>query len=233
MKAWNVGFAIASMLLIVGCHSNDGSGSATQGAQTVTPNYLPATSVDPMAIANTPPYLVGSPGDEQELQQLMGLQVSRSSADCQRAGTEVTINLENFFGPAYGPLTAAQVKQWKTFFGHIADDVNTVVTYGKTYFNRPRPFKEDPSIQPCIAPPSTPSFPSGHAATAEVFARVLEVLLPTLKAQIDARANQIAMDRSIAGVHRESEIQAGMDLGDLIFEQMQKDPNFLTQLKSQ
>jgi acid phosphatase (class A) len=211
----------AAIAFVIGC-------SQSTGLPPVPPetNYLPVAAVQSLALVNAPPYALGSSEDHQELQQILSLQASRSALDCQRANTEVTITLERFFGPEYGPMTKEQVKQWTQFFDRVYNDVNAVTNYAKAHYNRPRPFVEDSKIEPCIAPPNSASFPSSHAAMAEAFALVLDSLLPEMKTAIDARASQIAMDRVIAGVHRQSEIDAGQRLGDLIYEEMEKNIEF-------
>lgn len=62
------------------------------------------------------------------------------------------------------------------------------------------------------------SYPSGHSALAEFYARILSIALPDRAADFKARALQIAQDRMIGGVHYPTDVRDGVLLGDQIFD---------------
>ena len=78
-------------------------------------SYLSKDAV-PIASAIPAPYPTGSAATRAELDQILQLQASRTAEDCARIGVEAQVSLEDFFGPAYGPLTKAEVQSWTPFF---------------------------------------------------------------------------------------------------------------------
>lgn len=75
------------------------------------------------------------------------------------------------------------------------------------------------------------SYPSSHAAISRVFAAVLADIAPERKAEFFAKADEIARDRVIIGVHYPADIAAGKDLGDLFHSELLKSETYLQDLK--
>ena len=92
----------------------------------------------------------------------------------------------------------------------------TVATWDSKYtFNRKRPSEQDPAIIPRVSMPSSPSYPSEHAATAAAASRVLGFLFPD-KAQIfESLAEEAARSRLYAGVQYPGDMTAGLTAGRL------------------
>ncbi len=85
----------------------------------------------------------------------------------------------------------------------------------KPLIDRPRPFVDDPTITLLINPPSTSSFPSGHAASSFAAATVL-LFMPVAKPYKAAGlvvAILISFSRIYLEVHYPSDVLAGMVLG--------------------
>src|SRR5690606_21152659 len=57
--------------------------------------------------------------DDADFKEILRLQRTRTAADCERAASEVHITLETYFGPKYGPLSAAEVERWTPFFNEF------------------------------------------------------------------------------------------------------------------
>ena len=86
---------------------------------------------------------------------------------------------------------------------------------------------EDSTIQPC-APRlgDNDSYPSGHTTVSRVFAGILDEIDPSRKALFDSRADQVAQDRVIGGVHHASDIVEGKRLGDELFQAFERSDGF-------
>ena len=88
-----------------------------------------------------------------------------------------------------------------------------MIQNAKGAFARPRPFATDPALQPCIERPTNGSYPSGHAAWAEMTGLILANMFPDRKTAIMDRAEEIAWHRVVGGVHYPTDIAAGRESG--------------------
>jgi hypothetical protein len=85
-----------------------------------------------------------------------------------------------------------------------------------TYW-RMRPYQADPTIQPLFPTlPAHPSYPSGESSDGGAVAGVLGYLFPRDADSLNARAVQSAESRLWAGVHFQSDIDAGLALGGAV-----------------
>lgn len=84
---------------------------------------------------------------------------------------------------------------------------------GKRQWDRPRPFRVDPTIRVVGRTPRDESYPSGHSASAYAAARVLAALDPALTDEAYSLAREVVMSRVYAGVHFASDVVAGARLG--------------------
>lgn len=162
--------------------------------------------------------VAGSAEDIADYQAVLNAQNSRTATDCARATLEVKINLDHFFGAPYGNLTADEVSHWTSFISTESIAAGNTIAAAKSKWSRPRPFVSHTDIQPCIKMESSFSYPSGHSALAEFYARILSIALPDRAADFKARALQIAQDRMIGGVHYPTDVRDGVLLGDQIFD---------------
>ena len=90
----------------------------------------------------------------------------------------------------------------------------TVTTWRAKYeYGRPRPSEADPSINPAVTVPRSPSYPSEHAAVAAAAADVLAFVFPGSADALALRAKEAGQTRVAAGVQYPSDIEAGAALG--------------------
>ena len=88
----------------------------------------------------------------------------------------------------------------------------------KYHYNRPRPtqvaVRLGKTLNKQLTPSAhTPSFPSGHAAQANLIATVMSRMYPRFKGQFNLVADSIERSRLEAGLHFPSDIVAGRSLG--------------------
>lgn len=83
----------------------------------------------------------------------------------------------------------------------------------KELVDRARPALADPAINPLVATPDNPSFPSGHAATAFAAAAVVVSFHPRLRWPVYGLAALVALSRIYLGVHYGLDVLAGAALG--------------------
>ena len=192
----------------------------------LTQIYLPDGAIHTASAIPAPP-APGSKEDRADFARLFHLQKTRTARQCVRAASEVNPNLESLFGPKYGPLTEDQVQKWASFFdGAVRSDTDYYVQKLKIHWNRPRPYLANLKILPCVSREGTLAYPSGHATISEVYALILERLVPGKKSAIEARTREIGNDRVLAGVHHPSDIRAGHRLGRELYRAFRKSPAF-------
>jgi acid phosphatase (class A) len=91
-------------------------------------------------------------------------------------------------------------------------DVSHAVLHYKMVFRRARPDQYTARLDLAIDPPGHPSYPSGHSTQAHLVALVLAELVPEQADALWATADEIAVNREIAGVHYPSDSKAGEEL---------------------
>jgi acid phosphatase (class A) len=198
---------------------------ATVDLYYLTPDSLPVGT-----------WLPGPPEPDSAEQQadidaVLKFQSTRTKADCARAKSEVDVTLKHFFGPVYGPLTTKEVSELKKLFDKVGNDAGYFVGMEKSVWKRPRPFLADKEVHPCVFREPTYSYPSGHSTISHTFAQILDLVFPDRKVQIDARADQIAEDRVMGGVHFLTDIAAGKQMSVRIFEALEQNSEFQQDLK--
>jgi membrane-associated phospholipid phosphatase len=93
----------------------------------------------------------------------------------------------------------------------------TVAAWDSKYaYNRLRPSAVDKTINPLVAVPNSPSYPSEHAVAAGAASVVLAYLFPTIGSGYNDLAEECARSRVFAGTQYPSDIDAGLALGRAI-----------------
>jgi membrane-associated phospholipid phosphatase len=83
----------------------------------------------------------------------------------------------------------------------------------KDWFDRPRPAHSGVGVDPLVATPTDPSFPSGHTLTAFAAATVVASFHPRLRWPVFALAALVGLSRMYLGVHFWLDVTAGAVLG--------------------
>lgn len=90
----------------------------------------------------------------------------------------------------------------------------TIAAWDSKYaFSRARPSEADPTIQPVVDVPRSPSYPAEHAVVAGAAAAVLGYLFPAESGHFDGLAEEAARSRLTAGVQYPSDVLDGLELG--------------------
>jgi acid phosphatase (class A) len=196
--------------------------------------YPPRARPYPIDIAyrSPAPPAPGSPSERRDLDGVLERQRARTAADCRRANFEVSLGFDHFYGPPYGPLGAEEVKRLLPFFDRIQSTTQALIKREKDKWERPRPFRTDPAIQPCVHLEPSYFYSSGHTAIAHVFAIVLRQMDPARAAVWDERARQIGEDRIIGGVHYPTDVAEGAATAPYIAEALLANPEFQGDLKA-
>ncbi|MGH3084172.1 MAG: phosphatase PAP2 family protein [Gaiellaceae bacterium] len=86
----------------------------------------------------------------------------------------------------------------------------------KEAFDRPRPGNAGTGVDPLVATPADPSFPSGHTLTAFAAAAVVSSFHPRLRWPLFALAATVGLSRIYLGVHFWLDVFAGAAAGVMV-----------------
>lgn len=123
----------------------------------------------------------------------------------------------------------------------------TVAQHYKEIYGRPRPHVLDPTLMPIIPVPAFPAYPSGHSTQVHLIGEMLQHLITTIADEADkndkvetciinkdaliTRINyitcRIARNREWAGVHYQSDTDAGSGLASIVWAQILTNENFI------
>jgi len=182
--------------------------------------YVQAEQFKTMAF--NPPPAPGSREQEADIAAIMAWQNKRTEADCEKARHTADSTYDSFWG-AKSPFPQPLPGEVKEFFDRLALDLDPAVDAMKGRWERLRPFKAYPGqAEPCIKKSRGFSYPSGHSSFSRVFANVLSDIVPERRDEFFAKADEIAQDRVIGGVHFPTDIAAGKVFGDLYHAELLK-----------
>lgn len=143
-------------------------------------------------------------------QQLLDWQSKRTDADCKSAELERVGSPETFIATLTPPIPPRDVEKILPLLRRIWNDSAYVIHHFKDSYLRDRPYVQRPQeIKPCISLPSSPSYPSGHAAQGTAFGEVLADLYPSRAKEMRTRALEFGNHRVLGGVHFPSDIAQG------------------------
>ncbi len=179
------------------------------------------------------PPAVDSIEEDYDFDVLMEFQKNRTAHDCELASREEKMSLENLFGGENGPLSPKEVKKHKWFYWKYFIKAGLPSTSAKKHFKRPRPFQRFTEIKPCIKLPDSYSYPSGHTSVSRVMAYALARKYPERAFLFYKRAEEIARNRMLGGVHYPSDIRSGKVLGDYLINKFFNDKRFLKDLMAE
>jgi acid phosphatase (class A) len=179
------------------------------------PKYIDPATFDFKAILPEPP-ANDSEQTRAELRQILSLQASRTPEQLARVKAESTLTLAAFAPVIGASFDFNKHPVTRTLLRQLELDTTLVVNRAKRHWARTRPYDLEPAINPVVDRLASTAYPAGHPAIAFAWATVLQELFPGKKVELMARANEIGVDRIIAGVHYRSDIAAGRKLGQAI-----------------
>ena len=177
-----------------------------------------------------PPPARDSVEEDADVDTLLNFQNTRTDEDCRLAALEEKVSLKTFFGGTNAVLTDKEVKKLQVLFFLKMIKGGLVSSLAKKHFARPRPFLTFSEIQTCIHKPSSESYPSGHATVARLMAHALAKKFPDRALAIYKRADDVARNRMLGGVHYPSDVAAGKKLADHLARKLLTDKDFVQEL---
>lgn len=160
----------------------------------------------------------GSAENDRDFLRLHELQDHRTPQDCAAAGEQNKLTLESGFGPPTGVLTREELEGARVLAAAVIAKAMIPIGYFKKRFQRPRPFRVDSGLIPCISKPrlGDDAYPSGHSTIGYALALVLSEKFPEKRDLILKQGFQIGENRVIGGVHHPSDVLAGRRLAEQV-----------------
>ncbi|OGR40969.1 MAG: hypothetical protein A2X28_06485 [Elusimicrobia bacterium GWA2_56_46] len=177
------------------------------------------------------PPAVGSKEALADLAAVRDWQQKRTEEQCAKARSEAHAEYDEFFGDI-SPFPRPLPDGAAAIFKRLKAETDWINVKVKDRFKRPRPFESAPDLKHCLDRIGGPSYPSGHATVARIYALVLSHLVPVRRSEFLARADEAALNRVISGVHYPSDIEGGKKLADAVYARFLKRRTFQADMKS-
>lgn len=138
--------------------------------------------------------------------------------------------IAQFFCAAGKRLTLDTTPRTLAMLSRLADEVGPLSDATKATFKRDRPFVGDAAAAVCDprtggAAPSY-SYPSGHAIFGALAGRALAAAAPDRAAEVLGFGASIGTNRIACRVHYPSDVTAGLQLGDALYDAVAATPAF-------
>lgn len=177
------------------------------------------------SIANQPKWLKGKYPEADSIEMLRELQVleeymSKVSEADLKYSKQIDENLWGFYCTQ---LKAKNRDGLANQIRRIMRAIAPAIMRLKESNQRPRPFQVAMYLDVTLHPYDTvsgnsPSWPSGHSCQARMLTLCLSEMYPDLHDDLVAIENMVHNSRLIMGIHYPSDLQAGADLADEMFD---------------
>jgi acid phosphatase (class A) len=171
--------------------------------------------------------VLGSDADQLDLKLILSIQASRTK-DQKNEALRDQHYLITLMTDVIDPSFQTKYPHIYAVLGQADKDAYFITAKLKGDNARLRPYLQHPTeVQPLFKPDGY-SYPSGHASGMQLQARILATLFHTngQDALLLKRAREVGDSRVVAGVHYTSDVKAGIDLGDLLFTELEATPAF-------
>lgn len=216
-----LGLALVTVPLARG---SDGSGD--RALPPPEEHFLHAAAVDWKALVPPPPEK-GSVAALADLETVLQVQAARTPADIawvkKTEKDDVFADYAEALGPWFEPKSIPRVAD---FIRQVTGDTQVVNRKVKDLYPRTRPFKLEPTVQPCVTLPTSNSYPSGHTLRAFVWAGVLADIFPDQQAKFYALAHRIAWGRVQGGAHFPTDTIAARLVAQKVVEELRRSPAY-------
>ena len=202
--------------------------------------FVPRDEMPDATLYLPPPPAPDSPGRAFDLaRHEWGKSVrERDPARAAQAAQDAVFTWENLFA-TFSPAFGSEISDERTpalcallRFG--IDSTRRAYRGVKDRYRRVRPFAElgEAPLRPEDVRLGDDSYPSGHSATAWAAALILVEVSPGSAEAVLDRAREAGESRVIAGVHWQSDVDAGRLVASAAFARLQSDADFLALLEA-
>jgi hypothetical protein len=165
-------------------------------------------------------------GTQAELQEVQALAAGRDEATLQQ------IAYWDAGSPSYrwidlalaqvraNPAPAPRIFRLMSLLDVAIYDAMVAAWDAKYTYNRARPAALDPTLSVLAQHTNSPSYPSEHAVAAGAASTILAYIYPDAAQTFLDKAQEAADSRVLAGAHFRSDVEAGLELGRQVAQQV-------------
>jgi membrane-associated phospholipid phosphatase len=163
---------------------------------------------------------------QAELKGVQAMVAGRDEADLQEiaywdAGSPSYRWIEIAFAQNRAkPAPAPRVMRMLSLMNVAIYDAMVAAWDAKYEYDRPRPAALAPGLRVAAQHTNSPSYPSEHAVAAGAASTILAYAYPDMAQQFHDKAQAAAESRVLAGANYPSDVQAGLELGKRVAEQV-------------
>jgi acid phosphatase (class A) len=172
---------------------------------------------------------LGSPKDQLDLLITLSIQTSRTEDQKEEAVRDKNYSLKLVTDVVDFDFETKYPNTFKVL-ANADIDAYYITSMLKKANGRLRPFIQHPTLVVPLFTAGDFGYPSGHSSGTELHARILGKVFPLQSDDLLRRARQVADGRVVAGVHYTTDTEAGIELGDLLFSQLEIKPKFQNDL---
>lgn len=200
-------------------------------AETVSiKGYLLPGTVQPEFLS--PPLKKDSAEWKQDIEKILSAQ--RDANDQTRAAMRQEEHMSpELVTQVLGPeFTREKRPALYKLLDRVAEDSKSATMAAKAFWNTNRPYLEDKRVNLALEKIDNGAYPSGHACGSRIWAEVAGQVLPDKRAILRAKAESIAQNRLVAGIHYPDDLRGGRQLALLVFGALQMSPEYHHDLES-
>lgn len=177
--------------------------------------WLDGAKLDVAHLTGLPP-AQNSPEAKAEFEQVQQLSLNRTPEREKQAIADQRQGLVNFLNGMETSYVDNTHREVRLLFREAQVELSILLKSVHRLTSRPRPFQlwAKVRVKPCPgARPEGTSFPSGHAATAALYAELLKAAVPDMADKLEKRVKSYDESRLICGFHYPSDLVAGDKVG--------------------
>lgn len=213
--------------------ASGGAPSPAAGAGEAS-TYVARTRLYALADAVPPPPVAGSPRDLDDRARSDAYRVLAGGDRWLLAAAHAELAPElarQHFDCALGVrFLSTPTPRLTAVLGRVLQDADAAAERVKARAHRPRPVAADPDRAACqrvsAAGRASASYPSGAAAVAGAYGEVMAALDPSHAARSREIAREIGVSRVVCGMHYDTDVRAGEELGRAVGGEIVASPAF-------
>ncbi len=190
--------------------------------------WLDGAKLDIAKIIGLPP-AQNSPEGKAEFEQVQQITLNRTPEREKAAIADQRLALVNFLNGMDTGYVDNTHREVRLLFREAQVELGILLRSVHRLTSRQRPFQlwAKVRVKPCPgARPEGTSFPSGHAATAALYAELLKTAVPELDDKLEERVKSYGESRLICGFHYPSDLVAGDKVGRAVAKALLADRAF-------
>lgn len=229
MRASTLRHALAGCGLLLGL----GLATAAGAQQRANLLWLDGAHLDVAKIIGLPP-AQNTPEAKAEYEQVLKLSLERTPEREKQAIADQRQGLVNFLSGIDTRYVDNTHREARLLFKEAQIELTILLKSVHRLTSRPRPFSvwNKVRVKPCPgARPDGTSYPSGHAATAALYADLLTAAAPERSEALEERVKSYDESRLICGFHYQSDLAAGDKVGRAVAKALLADKAFQVRFK--